>query len=62
ARLAEAAGAARRVVDMQAGLEAALRLCSDAREQALVASRARAFAGKHRGAAARMAAAILKLV
>ncbi|MET0519446.1 MAG: 3-deoxy-D-manno-octulosonic acid transferase [Burkholderiaceae bacterium] len=62
ARLAEAAGAARRVVDMQAGLEAALTLCTDAAQQQEIADRARAFAGQHRGAASRMAAAILRLL
>lgn len=61
-RLAEMAGAAHRVDDMQAGVAAALRLC---REPALHDRRAQAaldFAGAHRGAAASMAEAVVALL
>lgn len=61
AELAEAAGAAQRVNDVGAGLDAALALLAD---PALLAARgeaARAFAAGHRGAAQRMATQILAL-
>ena len=57
-RLAEQAGAAQRVADIQAGLNAALTLCADAPQRAAASQRAQAFANQHRGAAARMAEAI----
>lgn len=59
--LAEAAGAAQRVVDLSRGMEAGLALCADIGQRHQMAARARAFALQHRGAAARMAAEILKL-
>ncbi|MEP7281793.1 MAG: 3-deoxy-D-manno-octulosonic acid transferase, partial [Rubrivivax sp.] len=54
---AQAAGAAREVPDLAAGVAAAVALTGDPARPAWVA-RARAFAAAHRGAAARMAAAI----
>ena len=55
-----AAGAASRVADLAAGVAQATALANDpARQQH--ADRARAFADRHRGAAARMAAEILAL-
>ncbi|MDN3920527.1 3-deoxy-D-manno-octulosonic acid transferase [Roseateles violae] len=62
AELAEAAGAALRVPDMSAGLDEALALCAQPERRAAIAGRAQAFAAEHRGAAARMAQAILALV
>ena len=56
--LAAQAGAARRVDDIEAGLEAALALLNDAPGLADAGQRARAFAAAHRGAAQRMAEAI----
>jgi 3-deoxy-D-manno-octulosonic-acid transferase len=61
AELAEAAGAALRVPDITAGLATALALCADPARQTAMAQTAEHFAGQHRGAAARMAAEILKL-
>ncbi|WP_233151750.1 3-deoxy-D-manno-octulosonic acid transferase [Pelomonas sp. KK5] len=60
--LAEAAGAALRAADIEQALTQALRLCEAPSEQAAMARRALAFAGAHRGAAERMAAAIDTLV
>ncbi|PXW98772.1 3-deoxy-D-manno-octulosonic-acid transferase [Sphaerotilus hippei] len=60
AELAEAAGAARRVPDLAAALDTALPWCADAQAHAEAVRRARAFAQQHRGAAERMAAAILR--
>jgi 3-deoxy-D-manno-octulosonic-acid transferase len=61
AELAEAAGAALRVANFQEGLAQALKLCLDAERRNAMQARALNFAEQHRGAAARMAAAILKL-
>ncbi len=54
------AGAALRVTDMTQGLQAALALCTDPARQQAMASAAERFAAQHRGAAARMAAEILR--
>jgi 3-deoxy-D-manno-octulosonic-acid transferase len=62
AELAEAAGAARRVPDMDAGLVQALHLCAQPAQRAEAGARSRDFAASHTGAAARMAEAILALV
>jgi len=61
-QLAEEAGAAERVADMAAGLTAALALCNNAALRQQRAESARRFAAAHRGAAARMATALLSLV
>ena len=58
AELAEAAGAARRAEGIEAALDAALALLSDAGVLAEAGRRSREFAAAHRGAAQRMAAAI----
>lgn len=58
-QLAEAAGAAQRVADMREGLEAAITLCNDGALRGQRAQAAQAFAAAHRGAAARMAEAVL---
>ncbi|MBV8502842.1 MAG: 3-deoxy-D-manno-octulosonic acid transferase [Paucibacter sp.] len=57
-RLAEEAGAAQRVTDMDEGLSAGLELCQTPVRQAKKAAAAQAFAAAHRGAAARMAQAV----
>jgi len=62
AQLAETAGAALRVADMQQGLSQALGLCADAAQRQAMAARALRFAQAHRGAAQRMAQAILELL
>jgi 3-deoxy-D-manno-octulosonic-acid transferase len=59
ARLAEAAGAATRAPDMAQALAGALALLAHPDQQAAQAAAARAFAAAHRGAAERMARAIL---
>lgn len=56
-----AAGAAWRVVDWAAGLELAQALLADRPRLAAAATQATGFAGAHRGAADRMAQAILEL-
>ena len=61
AELAEQAGAAQRVADMEAGLAAALSLCGTPARRAQASRRALDFAAQHRGAAGRMADAILDL-
>ena len=61
AQRSEAAGAAIRVADMDAGLREALGLAGDAARADQLAGHALAFAAQHRGAAARMAAAITAL-
>lgn len=61
AELSAAAGAALRVDDWPAGVSAALRACQP-EANATAAEQARQFAQAHRGAAARMAAAIAALV
>lgn len=58
AELALAAGAARRVDDLDAALAQGLTLCSDAAQRLAMQQAAQAFAARHRGAAARMAEAI----
>jgi 3-deoxy-D-manno-octulosonic-acid transferase len=58
AELSQAAGAAIRVGDMEAGVREALGLIGDASRASETSARALAFAGEHRGAAARMAKAI----
>lgn len=62
AELAEGAGAALRVADLAAGLQQGLALCADPARQAAMAAEAQHFAAQHRGAAARMAAALLALL
>jgi 3-deoxy-D-manno-octulosonic-acid transferase len=62
AELAQAAAAAARVADMASGLEAALALLGDANALADRAARSLAFAGKHCGAARRMARCIVPLI
>ncbi|MCV2365964.1 3-deoxy-D-manno-octulosonic acid transferase [Paucibacter sp. DJ1R-11] len=61
AELAEEAGAALRVPDLNFGLEQALRLSAEPVRRSVMQAQARAFAERHRGAAARMATAILAL-
>jgi len=61
AELAVAAGAAQRVDGIEAALDVALALLADAPRLAHAAAQARAFAARHRGAARRMAEAILAL-
>ena len=58
AELAEAAGAALRVPDLQHGVQAALTLVSDATAQTAAASRGLAFADRNRGATAKTVAAL----
>ena len=60
AERALAAGAAERVPDMDAAVARALAWLADEPARAARAERAQAFAASHRGAAARMAAAILE--
>jgi 3-deoxy-D-manno-octulosonic-acid transferase len=59
AQLALEAGAAQRVADMAEGVAAALALCTQSDSQAAMAAAAQRFAMQHRGAAKRMAGAIL---
>lgn len=61
ADLALAAGAARRCTDLSAAVAAGLQLCQDTHAQQEMAARGREFAQAHRGAAARMAEALLPL-
>lgn len=62
ADLAEAAGAALRVADLDAGVGAALALLADPDALAATASSSTTFAAAHRGAAAMMAARISELL
>lgn len=62
AELAEAAGAARRAADLEAGLAAALALLADPAALSAAAANSTAFAAAHRGAAAAMAARIVALM
>ena len=62
AELALQAGAAIRVADFSAGLQQGLNLCRDPQRQTQMASAAESFAAEHRGAAARMAKQILRLL
>jgi 3-deoxy-D-manno-octulosonic-acid transferase len=59
ADLSLAAGAAERLPDIAAAVARAVALCADPQRVAM-GQRALAFAGRHRGAAARMAAAVLE--
>jgi len=61
AELAETAGAAVRVSNLQEGLDHALKLCQDPGRRSEMQACALNFAEQHRGAAMRMALAILKL-
>lgn len=58
AELALAAGAARRVGDLDEAIAQGLALCADEAQRLAMESAAQAFAAQHRGAAARMAEAI----
>jgi len=60
ARLSLAAGAAERVADMPAALRRANALGSDPAACQAMSERALAFAAAHRGAASRMARAVLE--
>ena len=62
ADLASQAGAARRVADLDEAVGEALRVLARPATRAAMVAAAIAFAASHRGAAARMAAAILALV
>lgn len=62
ARLAEAAGAARRVADMSAGISAVEALAHEADALASMREAAMSFAVAHRGAAGRMADALRNLM
>jgi 3-deoxy-D-manno-octulosonic-acid transferase len=62
AGLAEAAGAARRVADLAAAVQAATQLVADRAAQAAAGDAGLAFAAAHRGAAERTAQAVLALV
>ncbi len=62
AELSLEAGAAERVADIDAGVRRALEIALDPAGRAERAERALAFAAGHRGAAARMAAAVLELL
>ncbi|MDI4631535.1 3-deoxy-D-manno-octulosonic acid transferase [Pelomonas sp. V22] len=62
AELALEAGAALRVADMEQGLAQARALIADASRREAMAGRAEAFAAAHRGAAGRMAEALLGLL
>ena len=61
AELSLVAGASERADDLQAAVQCALRLATEPAAAAAMASRALAFAAQHRGAAGRMAAAVLTL-
>ena len=62
AELAHAAGAAERVADLAAAVPAGLRLCADPAARAAASTAAQAFASAHRGAAARMAERIVRVM
>ncbi|MES2634759.1 MAG: 3-deoxy-D-manno-octulosonic acid transferase [Pseudomonadota bacterium] len=62
AQLAEEAGAALRVDDIEAGVERAIALCLDPAQRARVAAAALSFAASHKGAAGKTADAVLALV
>ncbi|MDO9074857.1 MAG: 3-deoxy-D-manno-octulosonic acid transferase [Rubrivivax sp.] len=62
AELSLAAGAAERVADVDAAVQRAAVLALDAVAKAAMAAAARDFAAQHRGAAARMAQAVLALL
>ena len=58
ARLSESAGAARRVQDLSEAVIGAAALCADERSRSTMVAAAGGFSAAHRGAAARMAAAL----
>jgi 3-deoxy-D-manno-octulosonic-acid transferase len=62
AQLAQAAGAALRVADLDEGVGTALALAADAPRRAAVAQAGLDFSGSHRGAASRTAQAVLALL
>jgi 3-deoxy-D-manno-octulosonic-acid transferase len=62
AQLAQAAGAALRVADIDEGVRVALALAADGTRRAAVAQAGLDFAGTHRGAAGRTAHAVLALL
>ncbi len=62
AELSLAAGASARVGGMEQGVALALALAADPATQAVMSARAREFAAAHRGAAKRMAHAVLELL
>jgi 3-deoxy-D-manno-octulosonic-acid transferase len=62
ARLAQEAGAARRVAGMEEGVRAAVALARSESQQAQVAAAGEAFAAAHRGAARKTADAVLALL
>ena len=62
AELAQAAGAARRVDDLAAAVHAAPQLLTDAAAHAAMRQSALGFARAHRGAAARTATALGRLI
>ncbi len=62
AEQARAAGAARRVVDMSEGLQAAATLAGDANALSVARQAADAFARSHRGASARLTQAVAQLL
>lgn len=62
AELSLAAGASERVADMPAGVARAVALCNDAARGAEMREAALGFAGAHRGAAGRMADAVLEVL
>jgi 3-deoxy-D-manno-octulosonic-acid transferase len=62
AELAQEAGAARRVEDMESGVRAAVVLARDPEARAAAAQASEHFAAAHRGAAAKTARAVLDLV
>ncbi len=62
AQLAEQAGAALRVAEIEAGVALAAALCAEASRRDEIAARALAFSEAHRGAGARMAQRIAALV
>jgi 3-deoxy-D-manno-octulosonic-acid transferase len=59
--LALAAGAAERCVDLPSAVERGLALCADPGARSAMSASALAFSAAHRGAAARMAQALLAL-
>jgi 3-deoxy-D-manno-octulosonic-acid transferase len=62
AQLAQQAGAARRVADMQEGVDAAVALARDAAARAAAVQASEQFSAAHRGAAQKTARAVLALV
>ena len=62
AELALACGAAQRVADSAEGVQAALAIVAEPALRAHMVDAAQAFSAEHRGAASRMAQAIIKLL